>query len=489
MKSAISPTRDEDYPEWYLQVVKAAGLAEHSPVRGCMVILPWGYGIWENIQKELNARFKDEGVQNAYFPLLIPLEYFQKEARHVDGFATECAVVTHSRLEKDAKGNLVPAGKLEAPLIIRPTSEMIIAEMFSKWIESYRDLPIKLNQWANIVRWEMRTRMFLRTAEFLWQEGHTAYASAKEAREDAERMLAIYAAFMEKHLAMAPICGVKTAAERFPGADDTYCLEAMMQDKKALQAGTTHYLGQNFSKASNIKFVNEKGSIEQAYTASWGVTTRLIGGLVMTHSDDDGLILPPKIASYQIVILPVIHNADVKETVLDYCRALKRDLAGIADVLIDERDMRGGEKKWHWVKKGIPVRVEIGMRDIEGNLLCVAKRNRPAGQVDKQSREQFLNTIAEQLDQIQEDLYQKALAFRKLHSRYIDDKEAFYRFFKEEGGFAFCHWSGDEAVEAQLKKELGITVRCIPFDEPKEKGRCIFTGKSSPQRVVFAKSY
>jgi prolyl-tRNA synthetase len=503
MKTAIQPTREENYPEWYQEVIKAADLAEHSPVRGCMVIKPWGYGLWENMQRILDGMFKATGHQNAYFPLFIPLSFLEKEAAHVDGFAKECAVVTHHRLEKNKEGKLVPAGPLEEPLIVRPTSEMIIGSMFAKWITSYRDLPLLINQWANVVRWEMRTRLFLRTAEFLWQEGHTAHATEAEAREETERMLGIYAHFVEKFLAIPVIKGEKTPSERFPGAEDTYTIEVMTQDCKALQGGTSHFLGQNFAKASEIKFQDPEGKVEHVWTTSWGMTTRMIGALVMAHSDDDGLVLPPRIASSHIVILPVIHKEETKQEVMSYCHALAGELRHIhydgrpLSVIVDEREMRGGDKLWSWVKKGIPMRIEVGPRDIAQDQLCVTHRNKPHREFMKQSRETLMKTVTQQLDQIQQEVFEKALAFRNDNIKKIDTKEEFYAFFtpknKEQpeihGGFAFCHWSGDPEVEEQVKKDLNVTIRCIPLDSPKEEGRCVISGKKSSKRVIFAKAY
>ncbi|MEM7792099.1 MAG: proline--tRNA ligase, partial [Verrucomicrobiota bacterium] len=388
-QTAITPTREEDYPEWYQQVVKAADLAETSPVRGCMVIKPWGYAIWENIQQELDRRFKETGHRNAYFPLFIPMSFLQKEADHVEGFAKECAVVTHSRLEAGEDGKLQPAGQLEEPLIVRPTSETIIGELFSKWVQSYRDLPLLINQWANVVRWEMRTRLFLRTAEFLWQEGHTVHATADEAMQETLKMLSEYADFAENYMAVPVITGEKTEAERFPGAEATYTIEAMMQDRKALQSGTSHFLGQNFSRSSNIKFLNADGREEFAWTTSWGVSTRLIGGLIMTHSDDNGLVLPPRIAPAHLVIIPVTPKEETRQEVLDYCIGLKRELEaqrymdGRVKVEFDDRDMRGGEKAWSWIKKGIPLRVEVGPRDMQKNSVFVGRRDHAPK--DKQS--------------------------------------------------------------------------------------------------------
>lgn len=494
-KTAVTPTREEDYPEWYQQVIKVADMAEHSLVRGCMVIKPWGYALWENIQRILDRRFKETGHKNAYFPLFIPLSYLEKEAKHVEGFAKECAVVTHHRLTQGEGGKLIPDGALEEPLVVRPTSEMIIGEAFSKWIESHRDLPLLINQWANVVRWEMRTRLFLRTTEFLWQEGHTAHATEEEAREETLRMLKVYVDFAEKVLAVPVISGEKTESERFPGAVATYTFEGMMQDGKALQAGTSHFLGQNFSKAQDIAFQDKEGKQVHAWTTSWGVTTRLIGGMIMVHGDDDGMVLPPRIASAQIVILPLMHKPEAKEKVLGFCRALKEKLQSIRygeDFLIvelDERDIRSGEKVWGWIKKGVPIRIEVGPRELEQNALSVAKRNRGHKDFEKQSEEELLSSIADQLDAIQEDLFQKAKAFRDSHIQEVNTEEEFYEFFKTEKGFASCHWSGDPAVEEKVQKDLSVTIRCIPFTKLPEKGTCPFTGKPSAQRVIFARSY
>lgn len=500
MKKAIQPTRSQDYPEWYQQVVRAAELADNSPVRGCMVIRPWGYHIWENMQRILDRKFKETGHQNAYFPLFIPLSFLEKEAAHVEGFAKECAVVTHHRLEKNSEGRLVPASPLEEPLIVRPTSEMIIGAMYSKWVKSYRDLPILINQWANVVRWEMRTRIFLRSTEFLWQEGHTVHATSEEAQAETRAMLTIYADFAQKNLAIPVIQGEKTPSERFPGAVDTYTIEAMMQDFKALQLGTSHFLGQNFAKSSEIKFCDVDGKEHYAWTTSWGVTTRMIGALVMTHSDDDGLVMPPRIASAHLVILPVIHKEEVKEEVMSYCHSLAGQLRHIMynnspiTVLVDERDMRGGEKSWSWIKKGVPIRVEIGPRDIANDQLTLFRRDKPHKEVSLQSRQHLLDSLIAQLEEIQNNLYAKALAYRDQHIKKIDTKEEFYKFFSGNegeisGGFAFSHWSGDPEVEEIVKRDLNVTIRCIPLDSPMEEGRCVISGQKSLKRVIFAKSY
>ncbi|MEI6789596.1 MAG: proline--tRNA ligase, partial [Myxococcaceae bacterium] len=410
-QNAISPTRSENYPEWYQQVIKAADMAENSPVRGCMVIKPWGYAIWELIQQNLDKMIKDTGHENAYFPLLIPVSFLAKEAAHVEGFAKECAVVTHHRLEADGEGGLRPAGLLEEPYVIRPTSETIIGHSYAKWVQSYRDLPILINQWANVMRWEMRTRMFLRTTEFLWQEGHTVHATAEEAQAETLKMLDVYEDFARNYLAIPVIKGMKTADERFPGAVDTYCIEGMMQDGKALQAGTSHFLGQNFAQASEIKFTNETGQIQYAWTTSWGMSTRLMGGLIMAHSDDDGLVLPPKVAPKQVVILPILKNTEEDAPVLAFCEKLVADLkAKSIRVLLDKRDIRGGEKTWQHIKKGVPVRVEVGPRDLAKNQIVVAQRDL----AEKQflSPEDFMAGVSKMLENMQARLLAKAESFR-----------------------------------------------------------------------------
>jgi prolyl-tRNA synthetase len=502
-QTAIQPTRKENYPEWFQSVIRASDLAEHSPVRGCMVIKPWGYAIWENMQRVLDSMFKATGHSNAYFPLFIPLSFLEKEATHVEGFAKECAIVTHHRLEKDSTGKLVPAGELEEPLIVRPTSETMIGAMYAKWVESYRDLPILINQWANVVRWEMRTRMFLRTTEFLWQEGHTAHATEAEAKEETMRMLDTYVHFVEKYLAIPVIRGEKTPGERFPGAVSTYTIEAMMQDRKALQGGTSHFLGQNFAKASEIKFRDVDGEVRYAWTTSWGSTTRLIGAIVMAHSDDDGLVLPPRVASSHIVILPVIHKEETKAQVLSYCHSLAGQLRHLhyegraLNVIVDEREMRGGDKLWSWIKKGVPLRIEIGPRDIDGNKLPIARRDRGHRDFTHQSREELLSTVLSQLEDIQQNLFENARKFRDGNLKKIDTKEEFYAYFSPEnvenpeihGGFALCHWAQDPEIEEQIKKDLGVTIRCIPLDTPHEEGICPFTGKKSSKRVIYAKAY
>ena len=500
-KNAISPTRQENYPEWYQQVVKAADLAENTPVRGCMVIKPWGYGIWENIRNALDIKFKQTGHKNAYFPLFIPKSFLQREAEHVDGFAKECAVVTHSRLEADEDGILQPAGELDEPLIVRPTSETIIGELFARWVQSYRDLPLLINQWANVVRWEMRPRLFLRTAEFLWQEGHTVHASAEEAIEETYLMLRTYADFVENWLAMPLICGEKTESERFPGAESTLCIEAMMQDRKALQAGTSHFLGQNFSKACGIKFQGKDGKEELGWTTSWGVSTRLIGGMIMTHSDDDGLVIPPRVAPTHIVVLPVTPKEDTRDQVLKSCEELVKNLKNSKfatdsiRVEIDDRDLRGGEKYWQWVKKGIPLTVEVGPRDLENGTVYVGRRDLGSKR-ESMERSQLIDSVSSILDEIQSNLFARALAFREENTRSIDNKEQLYAYFTSDnqskpeihGGFALVHWDRDPQWEEQLKNDLKVTIRCIP-EKKSEPGTCIFSGKESPCRVVLAKSY
>jgi len=496
-KSAISPTRAENYPEWYQQVVKAADLAENSDVRGCMVIKPWGYAIWENIQRKLDAMFKATGHENAYFPLFIPMSFLEKEAEHVEGFAKECAVVTHHRLEPDPEGGLRPApsAKLEEPLIVRPTSETIIGATFARWVQSYRDLPILINQWANVVRWELRTRMFLRTTEFLWQEGHTVHATEAEAREETRQMLEVYAEFAEGTMAMPVIKGEKTAGERFPGAVATYSIEALMQDRKALQAGTSHFLGQNFAKAQEIKFQSEAGELEYAWTTSWGVSTRLIGGLIMTHSDDDGLVLPPKLAPAHLVILPVYRSDEERAAVLPYCESLKAELTAQryddepVRVRIDDRDLRGGDKKWQWIKRGVPILLEVGPRDIADGKVF-AKRRDVAGKGEGISRDELVSSISQRLADIQQALYDKAAKLRSEATVEIDSLSEFEKYYAESapGGLAYCHFVESETMEAKLK-ELKCTVRCVPLEGETKPGKCIFTGEASNQRGVFAKAY
>jgi prolyl-tRNA synthetase len=501
-ESAISPTRAQDYPEWYQQIIKAADMAENSPVRGCMVIKPWGYGIWERIQRDLDRRIKETGHENAYFPLFIPLSFLEKEASHVAGFAKECAVVTHHRLE-EKNGKLVPTGELDEPLIVRPTSETIIGDAFSKWVHSYRDLPLLINQWANVVRWEMRTRLFLRTAEFLWQEGHTVHANAEEAMAEVQTMLRVYREFAEEVLAMPVVAGEKPAHERFPGAERSLCIEAMMQDGKALQAGTSHFLGQNFAKASDIKFTNEAGEIQHAFTTSWGVSTRLIGGLIMTHADDDGLRLPPRVAPKHVVILPVLPKPEVEASVLAFCEEVAQQIRKVSFagdpvvVHIDRRDIRGGDKMWQWVKKGIPLRIEIGPRDLEKRGMVVTRRDRPHKEKEMVSVDAIAQRVESLLGEMQQSYYAQALELRERKTekgiKNLADLKAFFtpkNIEKPEihGGFALAKWSGEPGSEKVLE-DLKVTVRCVPLEQSGTQGTCVLTGKPATLDAIFAKSY
>ena len=493
---AITPTRAENYPEWYQQVILAADLAEVSPVRGCMVIKPWGYAIWENIQMELDKRLKATGHINAYFPLLIPLSQLEKEAQHIEGFAKECAVVTHHRLVADSKGKLKPDGVLEEPYIIRPTSETMIGTVYAKWIQSYRDLPLLINQWANVMRWEMRPRLFLRTSEFLWQEGHTAHANAVEAKTETLKILDLYADFVENLLAMPVIKGEKTEDEKFPGAVTTYTIEAMMQDGKALQAGTSHFLGQNFAKAYEIKYLDQVGKIQHVWTTSWGVSTRLIGGLIMTHSDDDGLVLPPIIAPQHLVILPIYKHEKDRTVVLAYCGRLKQMLSQqnyqdqAIRVLLDDRDMRGGEKNWHWVKKGVPLRVEIGQREIALDSITLYRRDRAAKDKTNLPAVEFVATIADILTNIQHNILHKALNYRAARTHEAANITDFKACFNEEhlNGFVSCYAVPDQVV-AQHLKPIKVTARCLPLNQENIFGQCIFTGKKTTKKIIFAKTY
>ncbi|KAA5539603.1 proline--tRNA ligase [Roseiconus nitratireducens] len=498
-KNAISPTRAEDYPEWYQQVIRAADLAENSPVRGCMVIKPWGYQLWENMQRALDDMFKATGHQNAYFPLFIPMSFLEKEAEHVEGFAKECAVVTHHRLEPDPEGGLRPAGELEEPLIVRPTSETIIGATYAKWVQSYRDLPILINQWANVVRWEMRTRMFLRTAEFLWQEGHTVHATEAEAIEETEKMIDVYADFARNWMAMPVTIGAKTPGERFPGAVETLSIEAMMQDRKALQAGTSHFLGQNFSKAQEIVFQSESGSREYAWTTSWGVSTRLVGALIMTHSDDDGFVVPPRLAPIHIVILP-IYKEESRSAVLEYIDSLATALRDQSfhgapiRVEVDDRDMRGGEKKWHHVKRGVPIRLEVGPKDMEKDSVFLARRD--LGKSVPMPRQELIANVVELLDEIQQSLYDKADQLRRDNTVTITNEKDFRDYFTPQdpespeihGGFAWCHFADEESLQPLLK-ELKVTIRCIPREANDASGTCFATGKPAAKQAIFAKAY
>jgi prolyl-tRNA synthetase len=501
-KTAISPRRAEDFPEWYQQVVRAAEMAEPSDVRGCMVIRPWGFGIWENMQRQLDSMFRASGHRNAYFPLFIPLSYFAKEAEHVKGFAKECAVVTHTRLEVGDDGKMKPGSPLSEPLVVRPTSETIIGASYAKWVQSYRDLPILINQWANVVRWEMRPRLFLRTTEFLWQEGHTVHETEAEARSETKLILDLYERFARDHLAVPVFTGEKSESERFPGAVQTLAIEGMVQDRKAIQAGTSHFLGQNFARASGIQFQNREGKQEFGWTTSWGVSARLVGTVVMTHGDDDGLILPPRIAPTQIMILPITPKEETRARVLENCDTLALQLRGkyyadrAIEVEVDKRDIGGGVKNWEWIKKGVPIRVEIGPRDLEKNAVSVSRRDQPPTSKEAMSVQEFVARAAETLMSVQQNLYDRAAKFRDKNTRVVDSKDEFYEFFTPKtstkpeihGGFALAHWNGSHEVEEQIKNDLKVTIRVIPFDES-EPGRCIFTGEPSARRVVWAKSY
>ncbi|MBA3273204.1 MAG: proline--tRNA ligase [Chthoniobacterales bacterium] len=504
-KTAITPRRDQDFPEWYQQVIRAAELADPSDVRGCMVIRPWGYGIWENMQRQLDVMFKATGHRNAYFPLFIPLSYMQKEAEHVEGFAKECAVVTHHRLDigPDGKMRPAPAAELTEPLVVRPTSETIIGATYAKWVQSYRDLPILINQWANVVRWEMRPRVFLRTTEFLWQEGHTVHESEAEARQETKRMLAVYETFVRDHLAIPVFSGEKSESERFPGAVQTLCIEAMVQDRKAIQAGTSHFLGQNFARASGIQFQTRDGKQEFGWTTSWGMSTRLVGTLIMTHADDDGLVLPPRIAPTHIVIVPITPKEETRAAVLAAADKLASDLRSVTyagaplEVEVDRRDLGGGVKNWEWIKKGVPLRVEIGPRDLESGNVAVMRRDKPAKSKRFIPAADLVAQATELLQSMQQNLLERAREFRDANTRVIQSKEDFYAFFTPEnaakpeihGGFALAHWNGSREVEEQIKNDLKVTIRCIPLENAPEPGTCIFTGEHSAQRVIWAKSY
>jgi prolyl-tRNA synthetase len=502
-KTAITPRRDQDFPEWYQQVIRSAELAEPSDVRGCMVIRPWGYGIWENMQRQLDAMFRATGHRNAYFPLFIPLSYFAKEAEHVEGFAKECAIVTHTRLEVDADGKMKPASPLTEPLVVRPTSETIIGASYARWVQSYRDLPILINQWANVVRWEMRPRLFLRTTEFLWQEGHTVHETEAEAREETRLILNLYERFVRDHLAVPVFSGEKSESERFPGAVQTLSIEAMVQDRRAIQAGTSHFLGQNFARASGIQFQNREGKQEFGWTTSWGMTTRLIGTLIMMHGDDDGIILPPRIAPTQVVILPVAPKEETRAKVMEACDNLAARLREIRyadvpiEVIVDRRDLGGGVKNWEWIKKGVPLRVEIGPRDLEKNAVEVSRRDQGVKAKESMPLEEFVARSPEILGSIQNSLYQRAKEFRDANTRVIESKKDFYDFFTPKnatkpeihGGFALAHWNGSREVEEQIKNDLKVTIRVVPLNDSPEPGKCIFTGEPSARRVVWAKSY
>lgn len=486
------PTRSENYSEWYNELVKRANLAENSAVRGCMVIKPYGYTIWENMQRALDDMFKATGHTNAYFPLFIPKSYLSKEASHVEGFAKECAVVTHYRLKNAPDGSGVtvdPAAKLEEELIVRPTSETVIWSTYKNWIQSYRDLPLLINQWANVVRWEMRTRLFLRTAEFLWQEGHTAHATPAEAIAETEQMLEVYATFAEEWMALPVLKGIKTPNERFAGAVETYCIEALMQDGKALQAGTSHFLGQNFAKAFEVTFQNKEGKLEHVWGTSWGVSTRLMGALIMGHSDDQGLVLPPKLAPIQVVIVPIFRNEEQLEQLTEQIKPLISDLRakGIR-VKYDSSDAnKPGWKFAEYELQGVPVRLGMGMRDLENNTAEIARRDTQTKET--RSREGIVAHILDLLDEIQRNLFTKALNFREANTHRVDSYEDFKEKLETQGGFLLAHWDGTTETEEKIKEETKATIRCIPLDAQEEEGVCIYSGKPSSRRVVFARAY
>lgn len=487
-------TRKQDYTQWYNDLVLKGGLAEHSAVRGCMVIKPYGFALWENMRDQLDRMFKETGHQNAYFPLFIPKSFLSKEAAHVDGFAKECAVVTHYRLKNDPNGTGIivdPDAKLEEELIVRPTSETIIWNTYKGWIQSYRDLPILVNQWANVVRWEMRTRLFLRTAEFLWQEGHTAHATKEEAIQETKQMLDVYATFVEEYMALPVIKGVKTESERFAGAVDTYCIEALMQDGKALQAGTSHFLGQNFAKAFDVKFSDKDNNMEYVWATSWGVSTRLIGALIMAHSDDDGLVMPPKIAPIQVVIVPIYNNkdADANKRVDAKADELVKELRakGIRVKYDNDDTRRPGWKFAEHELRGVPVRMAIGARDLDNNQIEVARRDTK----EKQSLplDNITDVVASLLDEIHTNMFNKALKYRNENITRVDSWDDFTKVLNEQGGFISAHWDGTAETEQKIKEMTKATIRCIPLDNLHEDGACVLTGKPSTQRVLFAKAY
>jgi len=504
---AMKTTRKQNYPEWYQNVVSEADMAENSVSPGCMVMKAWGYGLWERIQRVLDEKIKETGHENYYFPMFIPLSFFQKEADHVEGFAKEMAVVTHSRLVNE-DGKLKPASPLEEPLIVRPTSETIIADSFAKWVKSYRDLPILLNQWANVVRWEMRPRLFLRTREFLWQEGHTVHASMKEAEAETVKMLEVYRDFSENALAMPVLVGRKPEHEKFPGAIDTYCIEAMMQDGKALQAGTSHFLGQNFAKSADIKFTNQNNELEYAYTTSWGVSTRLIGGTIMCHADDDGMVVPPHVAPYQIVIVPLIKKPEDAEKIMSYINKIQAQLklkSAFGEKLrikVDTRDKNSVDKVWEWIRKGAPMVCEIGPRDVENNGLMIKERifiGQPEGKKIMQA-EEFVETAGKRLEELQQLMFAKAQKRLQDNIRTdIKTPEEFAAYFANSnewieddkpGKVAFVRgkWCGDTATE-EILKSMKITIRCIPFDQSGTEGVCLLTGKPATMDVIYARSY
>lgn len=485
-------SREQDYSQWYNDLILKAGLADYSAVRGCMVIKPYGFALWENMQKQLDKMFKETGHVNAYFPLFIPKSFLSKEAAHVEGFAKECAVVTHYRLKNDPGGSGIivdPEAKLDEELIVRPTSETIIWNTYKTWIQSYRDLPLLINQWANVVRWEMRTRLFLRTTEFLWQEGHTAHATADEAISETMQMLNVYAAFAEEWMALPVVKGVKSINERFAGAVDTFCIEAMMQDGKALQAGTSHFLGQNFAKAFDVKFSDKENKLDYVWATSWGVSTRLIGALVMAHSDDDGLVLPPKLAPIQVVIVPIFKGEEQKKKIDEKVLPLMEDFKaiGVSVKYDDDDSRRPGWKFAEYEMKGVPVRIAIGARDLENNIAEVARRDTKTK--ESVSLDGLANTIKLLLNDIQENIYQKAKAHRDTHFTRADTWDEFVRLLDEKGGFIYAHWDGTAETEEKIKELSKATIRCIPLNNPKEPGKDILTGMPSAERVLFARAY
>lgn len=491
MANAI-PSRSENYSEWYNELVKRADLAENSAVRGCMVIKPYGYSIWEKMQRALDDMFKETGHTNAYFPLFIPKSYLSKEASHVEGFAKECAVVTHYRLKNapDGSGVIVdPDAKLEEELIVRPTSETVIWSTYKNWIQSYRDLPLLINQWANVVRWEMRTRLFLRTAEFLWQEGHTAHATAEEAMAETRQMLEVYARFAEEWMAVPVIKGYKTPNERFAGAEETLCIEAMMQDGKALQAGTSHFLGQNFAKAFDVKFQSKGGGLEYVWGTSWGVSTRLMGALVMAHSDDSGLVLPPKLAPIQVVIVPIYRSEEQLDQITEKVKEITVGLRkkGIS-VKFDNSDAnKPGWKFAEYELRGVPVRLAMGARDLENGTVEIARRD--TKEKTTVPLEGIVEYIEHLLADIQQSIYNKALNFRQANTYKVDDYEEFKKILDDKGGFILAHWDGTSETEERIKEETKATIRCVPYNAPEEEGKCILTGNPSKQRVLFARAY
>lgn len=501
-------TRKDDYAQWYLDVIKAAQLADYSPVKGCMVIRPEGFAIWEGIQRELDQRFKETGHVNAYFPLLIPQSFLTREAEHVEGFAMECAIVTHTKLEKDpVNGGLKPASPLEEPLIIRPTSETIIGHMYAQWIQSYRDLPVLINQWCNVMRWEMRTRLFLRTAEFLWQEGHTAHETEAEAREETLRMLDVYADFAENVLALPVVKGEKTESEKFPGAVTTWCIEGLMQDGKALQAGTSHYLGQNFARAFDIKFLGRDQQQSHVYTTSWGVSTRMIGAMIMAHSDDEGLIIPPKVAPVVAAIVPIFKTDEEKATVLEFISKLVTNLCGTCPklegssnvfaffnrytnqkVVIDLRDARPGDKQYHWEQRGVPFRMEVGPRDVAAGVFVLKHRLDRAKETVNLADVTGAAWLQTKLDAMHITLFDRAKAFRESNTRDANSYDEMRKIVAEQGGFVRAWFEPSREAEAKIKEETKATVRCIPLEQSGE-GTCIFSGKPTRTRVLFAQSY